>query len=278
MNISQFKDQLVLIAGGSSGIGLALAKDLSGQGAHVWILARRPQTLQLALEQISLARAHSSQRFGTLACDLSDREQLESTLKKFQSEIGTPDLLVNAAGFAHPDVFLNIEPEVFYRQMDVNYFGSVNAIRVFLPAMIERNSGHILNICSVAGFLTFYGYSAYSPSKFALRGFSDALRSELKSTGVKISIAFPPDTDTPGFETENRIKPEITKEVSKAGGLAKPETVAKSILKGIRRNHYLIITGFENNLFFRLNNLLGGRMYPIMDMLVSSAARKTGKK
>ncbi len=278
MNTTQFEDQLVLIAGGSSGIGLALAKDLSSQGAHVWILARRQQVLQTALEQIRQVRIHDGQRFGALACDLTDRTQLEDTLRKFQGEIGTPDVLIYAAGYAHPDVFLNIEPDVFYRQMDVNYFGAINTIRAFLPAMIERNSGHILNICSVAGFLTFYGYSAYSPTKFALRGFSDALRSELKFTNIKISIAFPPDTDTPGFETENRTKPEITKEVSKAGGLAKPEAVARSILQGMQRNRYLIITGFENNLFFRLNNLLGGWMYPIMDILVSSAARKTGKK
>jgi len=274
---SQYLNQLVLITGGSSGIGLALAKKFSSLGAKVWILARRPQQLQAALDEIKEEKINDSQHFGILPCDLADPEQLNKTLVNFQKDAGTPDILINAAGYAYPAEFLDIDPQIFYNQMDVNYFGTVNTIRAFLPEMIKRNTGHIVNLCSVAGFLTFYGFTSYSPTKFALRGFSDALRSELKFTGVKISLSFPPDTDTPGFEIENKTKPPITMEVSKAGGLAKPEEVAESILKGMIKNRYLIITGFENNLFYILNNLLGRLMYPIMDLMVSSAAKKTSK-
>jgi len=273
-----FKDQLVLVTGGSTGIGLSLGKKLSGLGANIWILARRQNALDEALRQIQDARLNSSQRFGTISCDIGNREQLESALHHFQMDVGIPDLLINAAGFAHPDVFLNIEPEIFYRQMDVNYFGTVNTIRSLLPAMMKRNSGYIVNICSVAGFLTFYGYTAYSPTKFAVRGFSDALRSELKFTDVNISICFPPDTDTPGFEMENKTKPEITKEVSNVGKLVHPDVVADSIVRGIQKKRYLIITGLSNNLFFRINNLLGGLMNPVLDMLVSSASKNEAKE
>jgi 3-dehydrosphinganine reductase len=275
--LKTFNSKLVLITGGSSGIGLALAKKLASEGAHVWILARREQVLQEALDEIKAARMSPEQKCGTLQCDLSNRQQLESTLKKFQEATGTPDLLINAAGYAHPDTFLNIDPGVFYRQMDVNYFGAVNCIRAFLPAMIARNSGYIVNVCSTAGFVSFYGLTAYSASKYALRGFTDALRSEMKFTGVNVSICFPPDTDTPGLETENRIKPAITEEVSKLGKLAQPETVAESIIQGVQKNRYLIVTGFENKIFFYLLNPLGRLVAPIIDILVTSAAKKTDK-
>jgi 3-dehydrosphinganine reductase len=277
IQLKTFNNKLALVTGGSSGIGLAVAKKLAGEGAHVWILARREQILQEALGEIKAAQVKSDQQFGTLQCDLSNRQQLESTLKHFQDETGPPDLLINAAGYAHPDTFLNIDPGVFYRQMEVNYFGAVNCIRAFLPAMIARNSGHIVNICSTAGFVSFYGLTAYSASKYALRGFTDALRSEMKFTGVDISICFPPDTDTPGLETENRIKPAITEEVSKLGKLAQPEAVAEAILKGIQKNQYVIISGSENKFFFFLINPLGKLVAPIVDVLVTSAAKKFGK-
>lgn len=275
--MKNFKSKHCLITGGSSGIGLALAKNLAARGAHVWILARRPDVLQKALAEIESQRSNPQQQFGSLQCDLSDRPLLEATLQQHVQEIGVPDLLIHAAGYAHPDTFLNIEPDVFYQQMDVNYFGTVNTIRCILPGMLERDSGHIVNICSAAGFITFYGFTAYSASKYALRGFSDALRSELAFTGVQLSISFPPDTDTPGLEQENRIKPAITHEVSRAAGLALPDTVARSILKGVQRERYLILTGFENNLFFRLSNILGGWLYPVMDRIVAAAAKKTAK-
>lgn len=224
--MKQFNDKLVLITGGSSGIGLALAKKLSALGAHVWIMARRPDRMEIAMAEIMNEKILPTQSFGSLECDIADQNQLEKVLQYFLDMKGAPDLLINAAGYSYPAVFLDIPPAVMKNQMDVNFFGTVNTIRCLLPGMLARDSGHIVNISSTAGFLSGYGFSAYSATKYAVRGFSDGLRSELAFTGVRISLNFPPDTNTPGFEAENRIKPEITKEASKAGGLAEPETVA----------------------------------------------------
>lgn len=278
--MKQLENKLALITGGSSGIGLALAKKLSARGTHVWILARRPQPLQEALEQMNSVKLNENQQFGSISCDLADRNNLSDALQNFQSEIGTPDLLINAAGYSYPALILDTPTEIFYNQMDVNYFGTVNTIRAFLPQMIERNSGHIVNICSILGFVTGYSFGAYSGSKYAVRGFTEVLRSELKRTNVNVSICFPPDTDTPGLEEENKTKPEVARLASAAGGLAQPEEVADSILKGIQRNRYNIVSGFETKLFFFLNNTFGWLFHPgiLPDILVADAFRKIEKK
>ncbi len=273
--MKDFEGKLILITGGSSGIGFALAKKLSALGAHVWILSRSAARLEIAAAEIQQAAAHPGQNSGFLVCDITQVHQVEETLQRFLVEQGVPDLVVNSAGYSYPQTFLNIPPEIFADQMDVNYFGTVNIIRAVLPAMLERGSGHIVNICSTAGLLTFYGFTAYSASKFALRGFTDALRSEIKGTGVDISLCFPPDTDTPGLKTENQVKPEVTRIVSNVGGLASPEQVAESIVKGIRKNQYLILSGIMNKLIYALVGLAGKLVYPVMDSMVASAKKQS---
>lgn len=278
--MKDFDGKLVLITGGSSGIGLALAKKMAVLGANVWILSRNPSRLEMALAQVRQSAARTGQAFGVLKCDITQPHVVDETLGRFIAEHGVPDLVVNSAGYSYPQTFLNIPPEIFADQMDVNYFGTVNIIRALLPGMLARGSGHIVNLCSTAGLLTFYGFTAYSASKFALRGFTDALRSEIRGSGVDISLCFPPDTDTPGLQTENEVKPEVTRIVSNAGGLASPEQVADSIVRGIRRNQYLILSGVMNKLIYALVGMLGKLTYPVMDAMVSSAkqqARKNGK-
>ena len=209
--------------------------------------------------------------------DITDPQAVKNEMEHFQKEIGVPDLLINSAGVTYPGEFEKIEIPVFHNMIDVNYFGTVHMVHALVDGMAARGSGHIVNISSVAGFLAIYGYTAYSGSKFAVRGFSDALRSELKLKGLQVSVAFPPDTDTPMLAYENEIKPPITLEVAGTAGLMAPEDVARSILKGIKKNKYLLITGFESKLLFSLNNLLGRLVYPILDMMITQAKKKIEK-
>jgi 3-dehydrosphinganine reductase len=272
--VKNFENKLVLITGGSMGIGLALAKQFSKMGANVWILSRHQENLDNALKLIEAERINSSQVFGSIAADVSDHEQLSQEIKNFHKKAGTPNILINCAGYSYPETFLNIPLEVFRQQMEINYFGTINSIYAILPFMLARGSGHIVNISSMGGYLSFYGFSAYSASKFAVRGFSDALRSELKLKGIHVSVVFPPDTDTPGLQKENEIKPQITRDVSGAGSLASPESVAREIIQGIQHNRYLILPGLENKFFYHLMNVLGGWTYPIIDILVGRAYSK----
>lgn len=116
--------------------------------------------------------------------------------------------------------------------MATNYFGSLYCIKAALPAM-QANS-HIVLVSSGAGLIGIYGYSAYSPSKFAVRGLAESLRGELK-VGVGISIIYPPDTDTPQLAEENKTKPPATKLITATAKVWSAEAVAKEIVKGIEK-------------------------------------------
>lgn len=274
MKIKDFSGKLVLITGGSSGIGLATACLLASRGASVHILARREEKLVEGLQQIKSFAIGDDQSFGILEADVASAILVNSVIKKLIKNVGLPDLVVNSAGVAHPGYVQGMEMKIFHWMMDVNYFGTVHVVKALLPGMMERKSGYIVNISSMAGYLGVFGYTAYSASKYAVRGFSDALRAEMKPHGIGVSLVFPPDTDTPQLAYEEKFKPAETKALSASGGKMDPHSVAKSILRGVERGRYLIMPGLENKVIYRLSSLLSGAVYPIMDWLISSAQKK----
>ena len=271
--MDSFQGRLALITGGSSGLGLALANSLAAQGANVWIIARRKDVLENACKALP---ASPSQHHGTVSADVSDWGQVQAAVAKVIREAGVPDLLINCAGAAHPGYVQEIPVEIFHQMMDLDYFGTVNMVKALLPGMLERGSGHIVNISSAAGFLAPFGYSAYSPAKYAVRGLSDVLRLELKPLDIRVSVAFPPDMDTPGMVNENKTKPFETTEAF-SSTLVPAEPVAKAILNGIRRGKYIILPGMETRMYYYLVFLVGNAIYPIMDMTLAQARRKKNK-
>ncbi len=157
-----FQGRLALITGGSSGLGLALANSLATQGANVWLIARRKDALESACKALPTA---AGQHHGIVSADVSDWGQVQAAVANVIREAGLPDLLINCAGAAHPGYVQEIPVEVFHEMMDVDYFGTINMVKALLPGMLERGSGHIVNISSAAGFLAPFGYSAYSARK-----------------------------------------------------------------------------------------------------------------
>jgi 3-dehydrosphinganine reductase len=192
-------------------------------------------------------------------------------------QAGVPDLLINCAGAAHPGYVQEIPLDIFHDMMDLNYFGTLYTVKTLLPDMIERGSGHIVNVSSMAGFLGAFGYTAYSAAKYAVRGFSDVLRLEVKPLGIRVSVVFPPDMDTPGLANENKTKPFETFAAGSTKALA-PEEVAGSTLQGIQRGQYVILPGFEPQLMYRAMFLVGNAIYPVMDMLIADARKKKNKQ
>jgi 3-dehydrosphinganine reductase len=270
----RFRDRVALVTGGSSGIGLAMAKQLAAQGAHVWLIARDRGRLDAALVQVEAARTDSQQRCGVVSADLADGTQAAAAIMEVIDRAGVPDLVMNSAGVAHPGYFQDLNQDIFHWMMDVNYFGTVHVTKAVVPPMITRGSGHIVNMSSIAGFLGVYGYTAYGASKFAVRGFSDVLRAELKPFGIGVSVVFPPDTDTPQLTYENQFKPFETKELAGSAHALSPDAVASTILREVARKRYIIIPGLEGKLYYWLSGFVGTGLYPIMDLMVGQARRK----
>ena len=266
-------ERVALVTGGSSGIGLAVARLLARKGCHVWILARNPDRLKEAIGQLELERCNPLQRFQTLAVDVSDQGQVFEAVEQIQRETGTPHLVVNSAGQTYPGYVEQIDLEIFRQLMDVNYFGSVYITKAVLPGMLARGWGHNVFISSLGGLISTFGYTAYCASKYALHGFADAFRQEMKPYKIKVSIACPVDTDTPQLAFEAPLKPKETRALATYSGLASPEDVASQVLSGVIRNKYLIIPGMEGKLYYTLKRWLGSGFDTGMDLIIAHTRR-----
>jgi 3-dehydrosphinganine reductase len=229
-----------IVTGGSSGIGLALARLLVREAMDVTLIARDETRLAAALAVLEGNRRHPFQTFRAISADVSDPDEAEQSVARAIAQLGPPELLVTSAGIARPGYFDELARDVFEEAMRVNYFGTLDAIRAAAPEMRARRRGRIVLISSGAGLVGLYGYTAYAASKFALRGLAEALRAELRPDGVAVSIVYPPDTDTPQLAQENLTKPPETKAITAQGGLWQADTVAREIMRGIRRRRFAI--------------------------------------
>ncbi len=274
-----FQKKKVLITGGSSGIGLALARHLAKLGANIWILGRNPEKLDSARGQIAQLCLDADQQVQTIQVDVADQIELDQALAGLLAHQGAPDLLINSAGITQPGLFESLDMSYHRENMEINYFGTLYAIKAVLPGMIKRRSGYIVNISSLAGLHGLYGYSAYCPSKFALKGLSDSLRYELKPYGIKVSIAFPTDTETPQLEYETKYKPPVLKALTEGNNTpVSAESVAEKILRSVQKEKYLIFPTTDGRILFTINNLLPGELlYWFVDRLMVQARRKASK-
>lgn len=270
--------QLAIITGGSSGIGLAIARQLVREGTSVCLLARHEEKLETAKAELSQYKIDENQTIDILQCDVTDYVCLKTKLTAYVDEHGQPDLVVNSAGVTYPGYFQKLDVEIFHWLMNINYYGTVHVLKILVPGMIERGSGTILNISSQAGFAGIFGYSGYSASKYAVRGFSDVIRSELKPLGIQVSVAFPPDTETPQLAFEEPLKPYETRFIAGATKVKSADDVAGDILRAMNRGKYIIIPGFDGKFFYHLINLLGNITYTIIDILVNIAQKKKAKE
>jgi 3-dehydrosphinganine reductase len=273
----QYENKIAIVTGGSSGIGLALSKQLAAAGAHVWLVARHPEPLDAAIESIRASRKDQCQCCGVISADLTDFAQAENVVRQVQAEAGPVDVLINCASAAHPGYVQDLSIDIFHWMMDVNYFGTVHAVKAVLPGMMERRSGLIINFCSIAGIVGVFGYTAYGPSKFAVRGFSDTLRSELKPHGIRVAIVYPVDTDTPQLAYENQFKPQETKDIAAASTTMTPEQVASATLRGAAGGRYVILPGLEPKLWYHLIQLGGNLAYPVLDLIIANSQKKMKK-
>jgi len=269
-----FHNQHTIITGGSSGIGKATARLLTRRGAHVSIIARRQELLDETLAELEALREDPTQCLRAYSADVTDWEQTQQAIAALTADGYPPDILINAAGFAHPGYFEELPLEIFHKTMDTDFFGTLHPIKAVVPAMMEQRSGHIVNFSSGAGFLGAFGYTAYGAAKFAVRGFSDALRQEMKPHGIHVSVIFPPNTDTPGLHHENQYKPLETHRIEGAAKALTADQVAQALVRGIERRQVYILPSFDMRLFFLLTNGFSGLARWIPDWIVAKARRE----
>lgn len=244
-----------LITGGSSGIGLAIARQLVARGMNVTLLARGRERLAEA-QSLLQAERRGDATVIAIAADVGDKPAVGAAVDEAMARLGAPELVVTSAGIAHPGYFEQLDDQIFETTMRTNYFGTLYTLQATLPAMRRRARGRVLLVSSAAGLIGVFGYTAYSPTKFALRGLAESLRGEIGRDGVGVSILYPPDTDTPQLAEENLTKPAETKLINASAKMMQPEDVARVTVAGLCAGRFAITPGWEVRALHRLGSLV----------------------
>jgi 3-dehydrosphinganine reductase len=263
----RFRGRHVLITGGSEGIGFALARRLVRCGADVTLVARNRSKLERAREV--LASEVPDACVDVIDLDVSDARAVSETFPRVLD--GRPlDVLINNAGVSRPGYFWEIPDADFQRIFDVNFAGVVQLTRALLPTL-ERSRGHVVNVGSLSSVIATLGHSAYCGSKFALYGFSDVLRAELRPRGVAVSIVLPPETETGMVEYERPFLPKGARALQESAGVLTADEVARATLRGVARGDFEIIPGFLARAAVLASRLAPGVVRAYSDWVVRRA-------
>lgn len=241
---------VALVTGASSGIGEATARLLAKHGFRVVLVARRAERLQALATEIE---AQGGEALAIVA-DLSRLEEVQRVASHTLERFGYVDVLVNNAGFGRLTWLEDLDPLADIQgQVQLNLLGLIWMTQALLPAMIARRRGHIVQISSVAGHVAPPMYSVYAATKFGVRGFSEALRREVRKYGIRVSVISPAGTATefgrrafvgerPAVSTPRRLT-------------LKADDVARAVLGVIRRPRREVILPWVMNFTVAVNAL-----------------------
>lgn len=252
--------KVVLVTGASSGIGQAIAELLSEKGMKVYGTSRKCDGGIIEKSQYYIVKM-----------DVCDEVSVQNAVNMIVEREGRIDILVNNAGIGIAGAVEDMSHTECYKQMDTNFFGVLRMIRSVLPVMRKQKSGLIINIGSVAGFISIPYQALYSAGKYAVEAVTEALRAEIKPFGIKAALVEPGDTKT-GFTRSRVIAQSLSGEsVYKEASLrsigkmekdeqngCSPEKVAKTVFKVICKNNPPVrtVVGFEYKLAYILKKLL----------------------
>lgn len=270
--MKDFAGKNVYITGGSTGIGLSAAKMLSAAGANIIIFARTKAKLETALGEIEIKRITPAQQFAFRELDVADHDQVNAVMGEVVKFFGVPDLLINCAGRALPRYFEDVTYAQFDESMKINLYGIWNTLAALVPVM-KAKGGTIVNTSSMCGFMGVFGYTDYCASKYGVVGLSEALKQELQCRNITVQVLCPPDTDTPGFATENICKPAETKAISAGAKIMQPDDVARELIEGIKRGTFMIIPGADGRFTYFMKRHLPG----IVELIMRQGIRKAQK-
>ena len=247
----KLKDKRVVITGASSGIGRELAKQLAAEGCKLIINARRKERLEELAAEIS----DSSATCVIVDGDVTDRSVRDRMLVAAQENYGGLDILINNAGIGAMGRFDEASEDRMREIFEVNFFAIVEFIRESLPLLKAGDEPVIVNLSSVLGHRAVPLKSEYCASKFAIHGFSDAIRTELSKDGVDLLLVSPSTTDSEFFDA---AIDDPTKRDWKKGGAMSPEVVASRTLRAIKKRRHEIILTFGGRILVWLDRMIPG--------------------
>lgn len=233
------KNKVVVITGGSSGIGRALAEEFGINGSKIFITGRNQEQLENTVRELRSRSITIESFVSDVSIENDNKLMAEDAIRKF----GTIDVLINNAGISMRALFEEVDLDVIKKVMDINFYGVLYATKYCLPEII-KNKGSIVGISSIAGYRGLPGRAGYSASKFALNGFLEVLRTEFLKRDVHVLTA------CPGFTTSNIRKSSLTKDGSKQGesprnekDMMSAEECARHIYKAtVKRKNSLVLT------------------------------------
>ena len=234
-----FRNKVVLITGASSGIGRESATAFAKLGADIILVSRTKEKLEHVADELKKFNVTTL----VCQCDVSKKDQVKEMSRIVLEKFNSVDILVNNAGFAIYGSVSDLSIDDIESQMETNYFGMVYCTKYFLPSMLDKKSGHIVNVASVAASFGLPGIAPYCASKFAMLGFSEGLKHELKNSGVGITVVSPIMVRTnffehPSFEKMPKFSPTslssktVARAILRAANSQRLEIIVPSLVRG----------------------------------------------
>ncbi|QRY61277.1 SDR family oxidoreductase [Gordonia sp. PDNC005] len=247
--VPSLRDRTVLITGAASGIGRATAVAAAREGARLVLTDLQADALDEVVAEVAGQE-------GTVAYhsagDVSDYEWVVEFARAVDAEVGVMDVVMNVAGISAWGTVENLQHRHWRKIVDVNLMGPIHVIECFVPQMVRGGrGGQLVNVSSAAGLLALPWHSAYSASKFGIRGVSEVLRYDLRRHGIGVSLVCPGGVATPLVGTVeivglDRSDPRVAKQVDGFHKIAvTPEKAAAAIIRGVTKNKYLVYTSFD---------------------------------
>lgn len=235
-----FAGKIVFITGGGGGVGGGIAQAFAERGARIVLADIEP-----GFAEEEAARLPASARAQVVALDVRSLESWSAAREEVETRLGAVDVLCNNAGISNGfKPLADVAPDEFDRVMAINVTGVYNGVRTFSPAMVARRSGHIVNTSSMNGLTPFGSFAAYSASKFAVLGLSDALREELAPAGVGVSTLFPGLTRSRMAERDaaGACGPDDTRLAAIRANMMDPLWLGRAVVRAVENDAPYIVT------------------------------------
>lgn len=274
--VESLTNKIAVVTGAGSGIGRATALTLARHGATVALA-----DIDMASAKETAALVEGAARTSVHQVDVTSESAMRAFVDEVIGDHGSVDVVVNNAGIAPaPASAQDVPLEIYRRIMEVNYWGMVYGSLFFLPHLLGRPEANLVNVASNAGIIAYPRLAPYSASKFAIRGFSESLRMELRNTRVHVTVVSPGSTHTRIIQNSPVVadsqRERLQERFDKTFGRP-PQAVADAIMRAIRRNRSRALAGPETIVFDALARIAPGRygrwLAPAIDRFIESAIR-----